>query len=263
MNRVFAKSIAALFAGAMLVATSASHAAAVGTDTGPGWYCLKMPTHGETRWTGRDNRINLRVKVAIWANGAKRVGHHKRFDKETGYFDVDGNVVDRNSWGKQQFRHAGRNVCVPMYKVHRKVRQFHPGAHIQEFSMEVRHGWNFGKCPIVKGGATEKNHLFKLWQRKHDLVHPFSCGKMRSHIDSPWPGVKNIHEQVKKPPIPKQVWFVDHKSLPWERMLFEWKKHPSAYGTGVKERARWDHERFKNIWGVAWKTWTGRNPSLQ
>ncbi|MGI9310365.1 MAG: hypothetical protein ACR2P7_02395, partial [bacterium] len=249
MNKFFAQLIATLFVGAMLTATS--HA---DNDKGPGWYCVKMPTHGQTGWTRRDNEIRLRVVVRAGSNRKDAKG--KPIGPRNAIYDIDGKPAVRagsvHSEGydtPHRFKHGGRNVCVPMFKIVRQLQRFDPQILIEYVRIHVQYQ---SACPKVAWKDMRKNHLFRIWQRSGNLVYPFGCGVLRPHIDSPWPAVKNLHEQVKKPPLADQIWFVNHRSLPWNRLLFKWDEHPSAVGTGIKERAQWDRPMVRHAW---------RNPS--
>ncbi|MGI9311508.1 MAG: hypothetical protein ACR2P7_08250 [bacterium] len=214
MNRSFKKLSVSVFATLLLCAAS--------TATYASWYCVKMATHGESGWSGRDNKIGLKFVYDY------EIKNHKGTLK--GSYSTDG----RGEYDVPHFSYdyGGKHVCIDMEMLQIGLRSFVASANEEEHGFafppnsvanitgvkaDIRWGDN---CP--KGNLSQ-NHFFRVWRRSGNHVFPFDCDVLRVGNDSPIADTREREFQEKdqrKKLNPKNFFQTVQKAMP-----HIWKNH--------------------------------------
>ncbi|MGI9311509.1 MAG: hypothetical protein ACR2P7_08255 [bacterium] len=255
-----------LLAGALLIVASASvHAE---------WYCMKMPTHGDSATTPNDNSIPLRVRIEFEVKNKKYTHRGKAYASHP-YRQLSGDAS--NAWGnymKQPYNVA--HYCINMPAVQRGLKKFvrakaAAGVIPPESTAKLTgivgetESWG-GHCPIARD--FNKNVVHRFYRRTANVIDPFDCAGWRKGIDSVYAAIPNRHELAKRLHRPlaaelhkqDKLFYRGDQHIDWRKILGGHtfiKNNPkgAAFGADKKkwEKADWS-AALPRVMGKRWNT---------
>ncbi|MGI9311510.1 MAG: hypothetical protein ACR2P7_08260 [bacterium] len=265
MNPIFTKPVAAslgaaLLAGALLVAPSASHA---------GWYCMKMPTYGNRELLAIDDLIPVRFRIEYEIKTERWTSRDRVYVRQPG---AAYNPDNRN-YGINYIRrnYNDSHFCMEMREVEIGLQDFVKNATRQNNGIEFPADAvakitkvvgetlsTNGQCPVSRD--VNENKVVKAYRRSLNNQDPWDCAGFRRNIDSPYAGIVNKHELQKKNRTAliaeyeaADVFYSGDENINWEYVLHGHPKKPKrAYGL--------DHNGWRNAdWGAALKVKLNRH----
>ena len=144
-------------------------------------YCVSFPTSGESKWTKRDNSINVRFRYEYSEYRSNSVQIPRSgFVSTTGGGrgqDSSHNIVwDDNAY--QSYSYGDPDICiynpVPI-KLGNKVGR---RGNLKRVRLDVKWGGDCGNV-TMKNDRFKGNHEFEIYHRKGDLVNPFGCRRKK------------------------------------------------------------------------------------
>ena len=156
-----------------------------------GSYCVSFPTGGETKWTKRDNSINVRFKYQYDYDWVRRFPEFFRSspplpEYSTGVLKGSGGK-NRIKDGYTSYHYRAGDLCVdgdnaaPNFgrvdSLRARVNKEVPFGSIQ---LDVKWGGDCGEVKTLDDGRFGGgDHKFEIYHRKGDLVNPFGCRRKK------------------------------------------------------------------------------------
>ena len=138
-------------------------------------YCVSFPTGGESKWTKRDNSINVRFKYDFKSE-VRETSFGERTTKNfttTGVPKGSGKE-NRIKAGYTSYRYGATDLCInnPMpYRTHNEA----PPVQVR---LDVKWGGDCDKVAL-RYNRIRGDHKFEIYRRKGDLVNPFGCRRKK------------------------------------------------------------------------------------
>ena len=138
-------------------------------------YCVSFPTGGESKWSKRDNSINVRFRYEfeIYVDGPYGFTIPKFF-AATGVPKGSGKK-NRIKAGYTSYRYRATDLCInnpmPNHRTHNEA----PPVQVR---LDVKWGGDCGKVAL-KNNRITGDHKFEIYRRKGNHIDPFGCRRKK------------------------------------------------------------------------------------
>ena len=144
-------------------------------------YCVSFPTGGESKWSKRDNSINVRFRYE--STGYSFLAFNN--PKEPGVLMATGapkgsRKENRAKAGYTSYRYGATDLCI-----NNLTPDFHPpvpsalrGLVFDHVRLDVKWGGDCGRVAI-KNNRITGDHKFEIYRRKGNHIDPFGCRRKK------------------------------------------------------------------------------------
>ena len=138
-------------------------------------YCVSFPTGGESKWSKRDNSINVRFKYDF----AFFLPENSLGDSRTKNFTTTGvpkgsGKENRIKAGYTSYRYGATDLCINNPMPNRTHREAPP----VQVRLDVKWGGDCDKVALENNRITG-DHKFEIYRRKGNHIDPFGCRRKK------------------------------------------------------------------------------------